>query len=473
MGCKFLILSSGPCISTDTACSSSLVSTHLAHSALHNYECGAAMAAGTNIMLLADTTAAICQLQALSPVGRCKTFDASADGYGRGEGFTVAILQRQGERSGTTSYPVAVLLSSAVNQGGRSSGLTAPNGPAQSALIRAALNSGGSPIDPSQLGVVSIHGTGTPLGDPIEVGALAQALPRGHSSIAVISNKSCFGHTEGAAGLTGLLAAVGPLQHAALPAIMHLRDINPYVTSALADWTRQRGGRNAGAAAPRQRGPAPILAGRSSMLTGTSSFGMSGVNAHAIFASAAATSRQTTSGTDSHSLPLAWKLQRMFTLAPAHALVKATFFPVGGRGTAQFTCELSDASLTYLWDHQVNGTSCLPPAALLEMVAGARLVVLGDGATPRACIADSAISAGLALESTKVAVSIDCQVELATGAVQVAAGNRLLCSAQLLTVLEIENQVVGHDKSSLKVRNYLALQEKIQISRIIIVFPLD
>ena len=425
-------------MSTDTACSSSLVSTHLAHTALYNFECGAAMAAGTNIMLLADTTAAICQLQALSPVGRCKTFDASADGYGRGEGFTVAILnRRQRENALSSSSPVAILLSSVVNQGGRSSGLTAPNGPAQSALIRTALTAGPA-IDPSQIGVVSIHGTGTPLGDPIEVGALAQALPRGRSGIAVISNKSCFGHTEGAAGLTGLLAAVGPLRHGALPGIMHLREMNPYVTSALADWTKKRGGFGAGAAAPRQRAPAPVLSGDSSMLTGTSSFGMSGVNAHAIFASAAAVVEKASKS----PIRLAWKLQRMFTMPPAHALMKTTLLPRNtiGSGVAHFSCDLSDASLTYLWEHQINSRECLPPSALLEMAAGARMVLLGDGALNMACMADNVMSAALALADDRKSIPIvNWNVQLAVGAMQVAAGGLLLYSAQVCSMVEMKN----------------------------------
>jgi len=256
---------SGPCVSTDTACSSSLVGTHLAHTALHNFECSAAVAAGTNIMLQAGTTSAICQLQALSPAGRCKTFEASADGYGRGEGFAVLIMQRQ-EHTVSAQQPVAVLRASAVNQGGRSSGLTAPNGPAQTALIRSTLAADTNGIDVNLLAAVSIHGTGTPLGDPIEVGALAQAFSQTtgngdnlgsseRTSQALISNKSCFGHTEGAAGITGLLAALGLLNNQAMPAMMHLRNPNSYVETALADWKQRCG---VGPSIPRQQGPSAI-----------------------------------------------------------------------------------------------------------------------------------------------------------------------------------------------------------------------
>ena len=225
------------------------------------------MAAGVNAMLLAGTTAAICQLQALSPVGRCKTFDSTADGYGRGEGFAVVVLSHAtsaitpGCEAGsapaaTTTGPYAIICAGAVNQDGRSSGLTAPNGPSQTALVQQALVSG--QLQASNVGTISVHGTGTPLGDPIEVGALGQGLrfqrdsgaehTRGHP-LELVSNKSCFGHTEGAAGLTGLLLAVGCLQDASRPPIMHLGNPNPHVGAAFADWQRQLG---LTAAVPRQ-----------------------------------------------------------------------------------------------------------------------------------------------------------------------------------------------------------------------------
>lgn len=219
-------------------------------------ETEAAVVGGVNAMLLAATTAAICQLQALSPVGRCKTFDSTADGYGRGEGFAVAVLSHATAETGapfvasgespTPTGPYAILCAGAVNQDGRSSGLTAPNGPSQTALVQDALAS--DQLLASAVGTVSVHGTGTPLGDPIEVGALGQGLrvkgPSGgsaHRSLELMSNKSCFGHTEGAAGLTGLLLAVGSLQDCRRPPIMHLTGMNPHVGAALADWQRQMG----------------------------------------------------------------------------------------------------------------------------------------------------------------------------------------------------------------------------------------
>jgi acyl transferase domain-containing protein len=207
----------GPCLSTHTACSSSLVATHLAHTGLLNGEATYAAASGVFLVMLPGTMAGISQLQAFSPVGRCKTFDASGDGYGRGEGCAVTVLCRPEDSNCAPGAALAVVCASAVNQCGRSSTLTAPNGPAQTALVTAALRVAGAA--PDAVAFVAVHGTGTPLGDPIEMGALGQALsckgaaPGGEGKVVIGSVKSCFGHTEGAAGLTGTLLALQALSH--------------------------------------------------------------------------------------------------------------------------------------------------------------------------------------------------------------------------------------------------------------------
>jgi acyl transferase domain-containing protein len=146
----------GPCISTDTACSSSLVSVHQGHNGLLAGQTVAAVAAGVNAMLLPITTASISGMGALSPVGRCMTFDASADGYGRGEGFAALVLAVAGPHTSAAAF--GLVRGSAVNQDGRSSGLTAPNGPSQTALIRDAVT--GAAATPMDLGYVALHGTG-------------------------------------------------------------------------------------------------------------------------------------------------------------------------------------------------------------------------------------------------------------------------------------------------------------------------
>ncbi|KAK9864440.1 hypothetical protein WJX84_006132 [Apatococcus fuscideae] len=211
----------GPCQGIDTACSSSLVAAHNAFRGILGQEETHALAAGINLMLWHDVTSGICQLQALSRVGRCQTFEAAADGYGRGEGIAVLLLGsvdvRQDTDQGST---MAILRGSAVNQDGRSSSLTAPNGPSQKALVGIALEYAESSKE--EVGYVAIHGTGTPLGDPIEVGALAGALANSQSPLCLGSVKACYGHTEGAAVQTSAAQPLplakshfwaGPFQH--------------------------------------------------------------------------------------------------------------------------------------------------------------------------------------------------------------------------------------------------------------------
>ena len=213
----------GPCVGTHTACSSSLVATHLARSSLRQGECSASMASGVFLIMLPDTMSGIAQLNAFSDDGRCKTFDSTADGYGRGEGCAVVYLSQGDNMDKASSVPVAVLTSSAVNQAGKASSLTSPNGPAQSALISGALSAAG--ITPDRVHLTAVHGTGTALGDPIETGALGQALSCARLAsqseythrLSTASVKSCYGHTEGAAGLTGALLAIKALDQQVRP----------------------------------------------------------------------------------------------------------------------------------------------------------------------------------------------------------------------------------------------------------------
>ncbi len=333
----------------------------------------AGVAGGVNAMMLPITTCTICGLSALSPEARCKTFDSSADGYGRGEAFAgtspaqpvlspwlnsplntyvytdlvsharpsslipvllwnaVTVLARASEGH---SRRFAVLLGSAINQDGRSSGLTAPNGPSQTSLIREVISA--AEVSAAAVAFVAVHGTGTPLGDPIEVSALGAALAgaRGEPArpAAMGSVKACYGHTEGAAGVTGaytsflchehqsfwgdsermpdntsllvwclycngkvgqsitqeakfsftlrlaiwtgIFMAMKALEQRAHAAVLNCRNLNTYVSAALSDWGKQCA---LAARVPRQLSPA---AAAQTAAAGTSSFGMSGTNAH-------------------------------------------------------------------------------------------------------------------------------------------------------------------------------------------------
>jgi len=240
----------GPCVPTDTACSSSLVAAHTARTALLSNDCRRAAVGGVNALLSGQTAVKISALQALSPVGRCQTFDAAADGYGRGEGFTVFILDpvvQQQEMEQQSA--IAMLCGTAVNSAGRSSGLTAPSGPAQRSLLTSALHTSFVAVD--ELLSVAVHGTGTSLGDPIEMGALGQALGSHRSPglpIVYTSVKSCYGHTEGCAGLLGALMAIVSNKDRFIPQIKYLRMVNPYVVQAVGD-------RRFPSALPRQNAP--------------------------------------------------------------------------------------------------------------------------------------------------------------------------------------------------------------------------
>lgn len=260
----------GPCMAVDTACSSSLVAVHLAVQSLRNRECDSALAGGVNLILSPENTVALSKTQILSAEGRCKTFDASADGIVRGEGCGAIVLKRLSDAVAQGDRIWSLIRGSAVNQDGRSSGFTVPNKSAQQALIQQALNN--AKLPPEAIDYVEAHGTGTPLGDPIELRALGEVLGDNRSAkkpLLVGSVKTNFGHLESAAGIAGLLKVVLSMHHETIPAHLHFRQPNPHidwgdlnvqVTSESTSWNRNGKPRAAG----------------------VSSFGASGTNAHII-----------------------------------------------------------------------------------------------------------------------------------------------------------------------------------------------
>lgn len=264
---------SGPAVSVDTACSSSLVALHLGAQALRRGECRYALVGGANLIFSPDLMVSLCQNQALAPDGRSKTFTAAADGYGRGEGVGVAVLMRLDDAEREGRPILAVLRGSAVMHDGASSGLTVPNGVAQQEVIRAALADAG--VAAHEVGAVETHGTGTSLGDPIEVGALDAVIGAGAPGRpvpALLSTlKSRLGHLEGAAGIAALIKVVLMLQHGVVPTAVapDAGPLNEYIP-----WDRVR------LAVPRTRTPWPVEYER--RIAGVSAFGMSGTNVHAI-----------------------------------------------------------------------------------------------------------------------------------------------------------------------------------------------
>lgn len=258
----------GPSMAIDTACSSSLVSVHLACQSLRSHECNLALASGINHILSPIGTINECQAHMLAADGHCKTFDAAADGYARGEGCGVVVLKRLSDAIADNDRILAVIRGSAVNQDGRSGGLTVPNGPSQQAVIRRALENGG--VNPADVSYIEAHGTGTSLGDPIELRALGAVFGPQRAPdrpLAVGSVKTNFGHLESAAGVAGLIKLVLSLQHQMIPPHLHLNTPNPHIP-----WAELP------IQVPTQLMPWQPLNGK--RIAGLSSFGFSGTNAH-------------------------------------------------------------------------------------------------------------------------------------------------------------------------------------------------
>ena len=333
---SYLLGLHGPNMAIDTACSSSLVAVHLAMQSLRRGDCRLALAAGVNLILLPEININFSKSQMMAADGRCKTFDARADGYVRGEGCVVIALKRLADAQKDGDQILALVRGSAINHDGKSSGLTAPNGTAQEAVIREALAD--ARVAPREIGYVETHGTGTSLGDPIEVRALGAAYAQSRTApLAIGSVKTNIGHLEAAAGLAGLVKVVLMLQHGEIPPHLHFETPNPLipwnefpltVPTRLTTWeSHQR-------------------------FAGTSSFGFSGTNAHVILEQAPtkiesaspATERPlhllTLSAKNDHALrELAERYATQLTESSASVMANVAFTANAGR--AHFTNRLA------------------------------------------------------------------------------------------------------------------------------------
>lgn len=261
----------GPSMSVDTACSSSLVAVHLAAQSIWSGECEVALAGGVNIMIGPNTAIAESRSGFLSPQGRSKAFDESADGYARGEGGAVVVLKTlaQAQRDGDDVY--AQILGTAVSQDGHTDGITVPREEAQEAAISTALRRAG--VRPADVGFVEAHGTGTPVGDPIEMRALSRALTVDRPAdrpLLIGSVKTNIGHLEAGAGVAGLIKAALILKHGHIPANLHFQTPSKYVSLPELNIDVPASGR-----------PFPDYARR---IAGVNSFGFGGTNAHVVLA---------------------------------------------------------------------------------------------------------------------------------------------------------------------------------------------
>ncbi|PZU99205.1 MAG: non-ribosomal peptide synthetase, partial [Leptolyngbya sp.] len=265
---SYLLNLQGPSLTVDTACSSSLVAVHLACQSLWNGESSLALAGGVNLMLTPTVTVGFSKLTALSPEGRCKAFDAAANGFVRSEGVGTVVLKRLSQALADGDRIYALIRGSATNQDGRTNGLTAPNPAAQEAVVKAAYERAGIPLN--QVDYVEAHGTGTLLGDPIEAKALGNVFsPFRELSqpVRLGSVKSNIGHTEAAAGIASLIKVALCLRHRTLVPSLHFHNPNPYIPFDQLPLQVQQ-----------QR--EPWVEAENMAIAGVSSFGFGGTNAH-------------------------------------------------------------------------------------------------------------------------------------------------------------------------------------------------
>ena len=262
----------GPSVAVDTACSSASLAVHLGVESLRRRECSAALVGGVNAIITPETTIAFSKARMLSPEGKCRPFDAGANGYVRGEGCGLVLLKRLSDAQRDGDQVLAVIRATSINQDGRTSGISAPNGQSQQECIRAALTQAG--VKPAEVSYIEAHGTGTPLGDPIEMHALSEVFRREADSdppLHVTSVKANIGHTETVSGIAGLIKTVLLMQHQQIAPQLHMKSLNPHISldgsrivipTEATEWL---------ATSPR--------------LAGISSFGFGGTNSHILIES--------------------------------------------------------------------------------------------------------------------------------------------------------------------------------------------
>ncbi|MBF0518245.1 MAG: amino acid adenylation domain-containing protein, partial [Nitrospirae bacterium] len=256
----------GPSVAIDTACSSSLVAIHMACQSLKTGESDMALAGGVHLNLTPEGFIGFCRIKILSPDGRCRSFDAKADGMSKGEGCGIVVLKRLSDALANGDRVIAVIKGSAINQDGRSNGLTAPNGLAQEKVMRKALEK--AAIEPSDVGYIEAHGSATPLGDSIEIQSITNVYRGGRSNGNVLSVgtvKANIGHLEGAAGVAGFIKTALMLEKGVIPPLANFEKPNPHI-----QWDSVK------------INTSPVKWNSGTRIAAVSSYGFSGTNVHLI-----------------------------------------------------------------------------------------------------------------------------------------------------------------------------------------------
>lgn len=366
---SFLLNLRGPCMAVDTACSSSLVAIHLACQSLRRRECGVALAGGSSLKLLPDEVRIFAEWGMLSRDGRAKTFDAAADGFVPGEGCGVVILKRLSDAIVAGDPIRAVIRGTAVNHDGRSSVLTAPNGPAQETVIRNALRD--AQIRPGDVSFIETHGTGTSLGDPIEVEALDAvygASPDGADTACVLGAvKTNLGHLEAAAGIAGLIKVVLSLENQAIPRNLNFDRLNPQI--------------RLGARSRLKLATEPGKWTRSTQprFAAVSSFGLGGTNAHVVLEEA----------------PI---LPQTTKLASPEVSGREFCLPISAHSSESLKAQIG-AYITLLRKPDADLARIVPAAALTRDHAAFRLAVVAATATEAAEKLEAKMAAWIAPRS--------------------------------------------------------------------------
>jgi len=389
----------GPSMTIDTACSSSLTAVQLIQQLFYQNKSQKGIVTAALLTLDSRTIGMLTAASMLAPDGRCKTLDAAADGYVRGEGCISLGLRLVNGSDASSASSSAVVLGTAVNQDGRSSSLTAPNGPSQQSVMRLALNEAMMSAD--EVSMLEMHGTGTALGDPIEVGAAAAvfSLNVGSSNgsgsrssrqcpLELGAAKSRLGHLEPAAGAAGILTAIDKLTSYQTERILHLTTVNPYIASD-----------NSSATTPSMYASRCIGAAPVPSVIGISGFAFQGTNAHIVIGSLSST---TTYEADDSSDSIAilnkncWHRSRHWFAPPPHPLLERVHR--SSKGVIIMQCNMQ--RLSFLLQHVVKGRSILPGIAMFECALAALFTLnVADNQVP--VLTSSSITAPLLLTVKK------------------------------------------------------------------------